>query len=159
MHWGIWLKHFKGTTMDNLISTIDLFEERLQKSVLCCGTLRMNRNGCSEALKGKTYGCGKKTSRPHAGTTMCDARGMTRQAKCIYCRHQQRWIALHPADMIQPPADRPVSARFRMKTTNRSCQCLTVQLWYISIFFCLLMCTFVRNEIRNILFVCYPHWY
>ena len=39
--------------MDNFFSSVALFEERLQKSVLCCGTLRTNRKGCPEVLKGK----------------------------------------------------------------------------------------------------------
>ena len=39
--------------MDNFFSSVNLFEERLQKSVLCCGTLRTNRKGCPEVLKGK----------------------------------------------------------------------------------------------------------
>ena len=39
--------------MDNFFSSVNLFEERLKKSVLCCGTLRTNRKGCPEVLKGK----------------------------------------------------------------------------------------------------------
>ena len=39
--------------MDNYFSSVVLFEERLQKDVLCCGTLRTNRKGCPEKLKKK----------------------------------------------------------------------------------------------------------
>ena len=39
--------------MDNYFSSVVLFEERLQKDVLCCGTLRTNRMGCPEKLKKK----------------------------------------------------------------------------------------------------------
>ena len=37
----------------------------------------------------------------------------------------------------------PVNTRFRRKTANRSSECLTSQVFYISILFCLLMCTVV----------------
>ena len=39
--------------MDNFLSSVNPFEERLKKNVLCCGTLRTNRKGCPEVLKGK----------------------------------------------------------------------------------------------------------
>ena len=76
--------------MDNYFSSVVLFEERFQKDVLCCGTLRTNRKGCPEKLKKK-----KVRARPCRRADLSLIRGMTRRQSRSYLlvpiqlKHQQ----------------------------------------------------------------------